>query len=465
MIRFGFLLVLATSCLAALAETPADYAWGWTLHTDGEAAAWRIRLEPEIVELLADDEARDLAVFDADDRPMPLLRLPPERLVERSTTTRELRFETRTHQDLEQTVDAAQLSLLLQRPDGTRLELRAPESDRDPRDSAIVYEALIEGLPPEPGRESGASAHWLITQWTAAQPLDGLLACVLKPIDRPDASSAKLEFQSAFETRPATTTARVQVAASARGWHLSCRANALPDDLALERARIESQRVVDHARRVEIPLPVTHPDPGVLQGQIDAPWLSRQLRVRSMAPNQLSTVRLLFRSGLDPAWRRHAEAELSNLESTRDARRTADESAGLLVFDLQRHARRGMQWRMESTPALVEPVEVALQAQLEEWLFLAQGRPPWRLYVGSRKVPPRDPDLLGVATLARLAPAWKLPLAAPGERFEAAGAAALQAPTPPLPWTRWLLWLILISGSVAVAWLALRLLRNPAGKT
>ena len=102
-----------------------------------------------------------------------------------------------------------------------------------------------------------------------------------------------------------------------------------------------------------------------------------------------------------------------------------------------------------------------LEARVEEWLFLAQGQPPWRLHAGSQQVPPSNPDLLAESTLARLGPTWELPLAVPGERFEAGGAAALQAPPEPVPWTRWLLWLVLIGGSLAVSWLALRLLRNP----
>lgn len=481
MTRFGFstvlaivlTIVLAVVCQAAPAQAPDEYAWGWPLQTRGEAAAWRIRLDPEIVEHLTDAQARDLAVFDADGRRMPLLRIPPGRLLEVSTTTRELRFQARAHRAQAQrpgadiAADDAHLSLLLVRPDGTRLELRAPEGDRAGLGSAIVYEALIEGLPPEgthPG--PGDNGHWLITEWVASQPLEDSLDCVVKSVDQPGVQAAPLEFQTAFDTRPATMTARTRVAPPTRGWHVSCRSGTLPAGLELARARIESRQTIDHASRAEIPLSAAESEPGVLEGEIDHPFVSRRLHVSSPARNQLSSVRLLLRGGPDEDWRRHAEAELANLNPARrsgDAPgRAADrQTAGQVVFDLSRQPLRRFQWRLESTPPLARPVEVVLEARVEEWLFLAQGQPPWRLHAGSRKAPPSNPDLLAESTLARLGPAWDLPLAAPLERFEAGGAGALQAPSEPVPWTRWLLWLVLIAGSLAIAGLALRLLRNP----
>ena len=476
MIRFGLLIALTILSLTAVAEAPDDYAWGWPLETPDDSAAWRIRLEPGIVRQLTEAQARDLAVFDADGRRMPMLRIPPGRLVEVSTAKRELRFETRAHQDRSQRPGAdvaggdAHLSLSLVRPDGTRLELRAPETDRAGRDSLIVYEALIEGPPrAKAGRDPGDNRQWLVTEWTASQPLDDSLDCMLKPVDRPGILGAALEFQTAFDTRPATMTARTRVAPLTRGWHVSCRAVALPPGLELARASIESRRTIDHARRAEIPLPAATPAPGVLEGHIDHPFVSRRLRVSSTARNQLSTLRLLLRRGPDETWRRHAEAELANLDPARSPRRTGDgrgrassgQTAGRAVFDLSRQPLRRLQWRIESTPPLAEPVEVVLEARVEEWLFLAQGQPPWRLHAGSRHASPSNPDLLAESTLARLGPTWGLPLAVPGERFEAGGSAALKTPQQPLPWARWLLWLILIGGSLAVSWLALRLLRNP----
>ena len=475
MIRFGLSIALTMLSLSAVAEAPDDYAWGWPLQTPDDSAAWRIRLEPVIVRQLTDAQARDLAVFDADGRRMPMLRIPPGRLVEVSTAKRELRFETRAHQDRSQQPSMggsgdAHLSLSLLRPDGTRLELRAPKTDRAGRGSAIVYEALIEGPPrAEAGRDPGENGHWLVTEWTAAQPLDDSLDCVLKPVDRPGILGAALEFQTAFDTRPATMTARTRVAPRTRGWHVSCRAGALPPDLELARASIESRRTIDHATKVEIPLPAKNPGPGVMEGRIDHPFVSRRLRVSSQARNQISTLRLLLRGGPDEAWRRHAETELANLDPGHSPRREGDgrgrassgQTTGRAVFDLSRQPLRRLQWRIESAPPLAEPVEVVLEARVEEWLFLAQGQPPWRLHAGSQQVPPSNPDLLAESTLARLGPTWELPLAVPGERFEAGGAAALKTPPEPLPWARWLLWLVLIGGSLAVAWLALRLLRNP----
>ncbi len=476
MIRFGLSIALTVLlCQTAIAEAPDDYAWGWLLQTPDDSAAWRIRLEPGIVRQLTDPQARDLAVFDADDRRMPLLRIPPGRLVEVATTTRELRFESRAHREQSQRPgagagDDTHLSLSLVRPDGTRLELRAPQSERAGRDSAIVYEALIEGPPrAEAGRDPGEDGHWLVTEWAAARPLDDSLDCNLKPVDRPGVHGAVLEFQTAFDTRPATMTARTRVAPRTRGWHVSCRATALPPRLELARASIESRRSINHATEVEIPLAAENPGPGVLEGRIDHPFVPRRLRVSSQARNQLSTVRLLLRPGPDKDWRRHADAELANLDPARSPRRTGDgrgrassgQTTGRAVFDLSRQPLRRLQWRIESAPPLAEPVEVVLEARIEEWLFLAQGQPPWRLHAGSQQAAPSNPDLLAESTLARLGPPWELPLAVPGERFEAGGAAALKTPAEPLPWARWLLWLILIGGCLAVAWLALRLLRNP----
>lgn len=469
MIRFVLLLALTVASPTAMAAAPDDYAWRWPLLTEGDAAAWRIRLEPYIVRRLADPEARDLAVFDANGKSMPLLRIPAARLVETTTSSHELRFEARAHGDAAVSPGAGvsdesdRLTFFLLRPDGTRVELRAPDGEPTGRDSPVVYEALIEGRPGAGSEQSSKPAsHWLVTEWRAEQPVQDSLKCTVTPVAAPQGrdlsgvSGTALVFRTAYPSRPATMTTRSRVATDARGWHVSCRAPALPSGLALVRAALETSRSVDHASQVGIPLEGSHPEPGVMQGRVEHPFASSRLRISSAAPNQLAKVRLLIRDDPEAPWRQYAEAEFSNL------RADAELTAGQAVFDLSGLSWRMFDWRIESTPPLVAPVHAVLEARVEEWLFLAQGQPPWSLHAGSRRAPPSDPDPWTEATLARVAPAWELPRARPGPPSEAGGETALKPPPAPLPWSRWLLWLILIGGSLAVAWLAARLLQSPA---
>jgi hypothetical protein len=57
---------------------------------------------------------------------------------------------------------------------------------------------------------------------------------------------------------------------------------------------------------------------------------------------------------------------------------------------------------------------------------------------------------------------WTPPRATLGARSERTGKAALKPVPPPPPYRAWALWAVLVAAALAIAFLALRLLREPA---
>lgn len=441
------------------AGAPGDYAWSWPLDTEGQASAWRIRLDAGIYPLLADAEARDLAVFDADGRGVPLFRIPPDALIETrrayaplhfEVADRESRRESRRESDMPGE-NESDLVLELERADGTRLRLRAPGDGAREDRLQTVHEALIEAPHPAPGPVE----RRLEIEWVAADPLPAGLACELQDIDDPNGHYTRLDLHETPRTRPVQVVARVPVTPRTRAWYVHCRAAQLPERFELRRARVETRRRIDHGEAFEIDLRPRATGAGWWETRTGAPYAPLHFDVIDPQPNQLVRVRLLFRVPDSGRWRRHAEAELSTLERS---------NPGKVRFDVGRHVPRTTHdWRVEAEPPLAGPVRLVFHARAEEWVFLAQGRPPWRLYAGSRRAAPSDPDELAVATLGRLGPAWKLPLAEPGPRDVSGGEAALQPPPKPVPWQRYLLWAVLVCGAGLVVWLALTSFREDLG--
>ena len=77
--------LIASIATSALANTPADYAARIPIQADNSSAAWQITLSEEVYRWSQDDRLRDVAVFNAEGRPVPLARWQqePEEHIER----------------------------------------------------------------------------------------------------------------------------------------------------------------------------------------------------------------------------------------------------------------------------------------------------------------------------------------------------------------------------------------------
>lgn len=434
---------------AGAEDTPlAEYAAVWQLQTPGDNRAWRVELGPEVYRILAHDDARDLLVVNAQGQPVPMFRLPADRLVEQITDHNQPRFEARIPAPRASESAGTGLELEIERPDGTRFRLQAPNAEPGPERLVPVFEALIEA--PVIGRQ--ATDRWLQLEWVLDEPPRDDLECLLQDADDPQGRYRLLEVTRRFQTLPVRMHTEIRVPENVRAWFVHCRASSAPVGIALDQVRVETREQRDHNRHFGIEPEIESDEAGRWRFSTRAPYTLQQLEVISRQPGQLSVVELRYRDPRDERWVRHAKTELSTFEDT---------NRGRVIFDLGRRVpRTNLDWEVMSDPPLDDSTRILLQARAEEWVFLSRGQGPWRLLAGSRRAEPTDPNKLVASALDRIGPAWLIPRARLGRMDQAGGSAALTRPSRPIDWKRIALWSVLLGGALAVSGLALRALRE-----
>jgi hypothetical protein len=118
--------------------------------------------------------------------------------------------------------------------------------------------------------------------------------------------------------------------------------------------------------------------------------------------------------------------------------------------------------RVDSETPLASPPHVTMGFRPTRLLFLAEGRGPFVLAVGSASARHADyPIEAALASLrTRFGKEWQPPTAKLGEPRISAGADALNPPKPPINWKGGLLWSVLVLAAVVVGGIALSLLRG-----
>ncbi len=124
---------------------------------------------------------------------------------------------------------------------------------------------------------------------------------------------------------------------------------------------------------------------------------------------------------------------------------------------------RSQRWRVSVEPPIGTPI-VEVGYRPDVFLIAHQGPAQLLLVAGSargiRESFPIDPLMNELR--AQFGASWSPPPAMLGARSERAGKIALKPPPPPPPYRAWLLWTVLVLVAAVIAWLALRLLREPA---
>lgn len=124
--------------------------------------------------------------------------------------------------------------------------------------------------------------------------------------------------------------------------------------------------------------------------------------------------------------------------------------------------RRVQHLRLHSeTPLATAPV-VSIGWLPPQYFFMAEGGGPYRLLAGSYASRRGEYPVSEAwdRLRAKYGEAWTPPVATLGPRVDEVGAEALKAPKVPYDWTRPLLWGVLVLGALAVAGMALSLLRQ-----
>lgn len=149
-----------------------------------------------------------------------------------------------------------------------------------------------------------------------------------------------------------------------------------------------------------------------------------------------------------------------------------DESLGTLVLTPDASAEqpldvpvaRRQHLRLHSATPLREAPRLSVGWRADRFVFLPEGKGPYRLLVGSRTERRPDwPVADAIAALRKNGGAdWRPALASVGAGEDLAGRKALDAPAAPFDWTRPLLWIVLVLGAALVIGMAVSLLRKSA---
>ena len=439
-------LTLAGSLWGESDLDPADeFAWSWQLSAEQTERVWRLPLTPAIVESLHRLPGDDLLLTDADNHPVPFSRIPDDRLIETVTERRTLEARAAILDDDDQAA-STDLELVLHH-DGSRLSVRAPRSEaRVDRQGRRVFEALIGA----PADFTGLPRRRLLLELESEQPTR--LDCWLRDADDDGPATRRVGFAESADTRPRRYRAELGMDNLPDAWHLACYGSQAPASLRLVLAELEGSRRIDHRQKLEVqPRVERDEEESALTFTLDGPYRVRSLRLESPEANLVSTIRVYSRSQPEQAWQRRGQLTLSTL----------DESTSALDWS-EAHVVRDRHWRLIADPPLRQLPRVTIATYQEELAFLAQGRPPWRLYTGSRQGALKN---AGTNWLERtgdqLPPAWTWPVITIGERSQAGGPAVLEPAPEPLPWQRYALWLVLATGALVVILLAIQLIRQP----
>lgn len=446
---------LASLAVLASVSAPAadlrDYAYAFTIETPAgiESSAWRVDLDPSVYAWVRDPALRDIAVFNAEGKPVPCTRVaadPGMQAREHTESLPMLALPVGT------TDTGGDLRLLIERDARGRLRrldagdaAKANAGERAWIVDASALEGAIERLTlawDEPA--SGVVArfeisagddleHWhRVGEGSVLSLREGDARLDRNDIPLPDVRAKYLRLRRLDDGEALgglRASARVVEHAAAvplRRW-----IDARPVELAAEERGTAAAR---YAYALPATLPV------------------EQARIELASDNALAALTLSARQGT--AWSELARFTAFRVRSGEDTLRNGDVDLAV--------TRRLDAFRIDARTPLASPPRLAFAFRPDRFVFLAEGPAPYRLAVGSATA--RRPDYPLDAALASLRASrgkdWQPPQATIGAGRASGGDAALQPPPAPTPWRQWLLWAVLALGATLVGAFALSLLRE-----
>ncbi len=451
------LLLVCMAAQAASAATPADYAQVIPIETSGDSAAWQVDLDASVYARSVDSSLRDLAVFNAAGEAVAMKIQP----VEYVDSISEQRFDVAVL-DLPQdprSVAANDLGLIVERDANGRLRRIETQTVTDPQAFPETREWLLDLGDSDRGIDrlkldwnnpgQGVIAHFQLSgskdlqSWT---PLNADATVVDLQQD-----GARIERRSI--SLPATSLRYLRL-------------RRLDAGVALAGLRVEASRT----RRISGMVPMQWVDAETLDhiGELKASPKVHLYALPFPLPASDIRIELANDNGL-------AVIDVSSPLDTRDGPTRWQPRAHLVAYRLVQGGERIdngaitlspgsrlQSLRIDSATALTTPPRLSVGYRPARLVFLAEGRGPFVLAVGSATArhdyTPIDAALASLRT--RYGKDWQPSFAKLGEARASAGEQALLAPAPPRDWKRWLLWLVLIAGAAVVGGIAVSLLRN-----
>ena len=436
--------LLATG--AAAAATPQDYAWQWPIETTGDAAAYVLELDAEVLANVTRSDLRDLAVFNAQGQAVPFAPWPPERKDEArreplawlhvplpapgQPDSLELR--------LERDADGRLLGLDLRADAGTPLpaqqhDLLVDRGEDEPPVLSRLHVQLgpqVDAAPPRPvNLRVRVSASDDLDRWETVG--SGLPLVALKDND--------LHIER-LQLDIAPTRARyLRLAIEGEGhW---------PAIESLQAERLIAAGDGREWKTIELAGTPVEGQPGTFAYASPAPVAVERLDVRLDGNNSVSAVAVNAREPGAEWWQVVAGFTAFRLGTGADEVRHVAPDIGL---------HREREWQVASLPPLAAAPTLQLTYQPDRFVMLAQGNGPYVLVAGSARAT-REDYPVQAALAASSTPPQPATL---GARSESGGAQAL-GPKRGEDWQRWVLWAVLAVGAGLVLVVSLRVLRHP----
>jgi len=437
-------------CGIASADDSPAYVWSYPLQADRSSDIWRVALTEDIVQRLARDDARDLRIVDRNGRPVPFTRLDDRLLLEPVSEEQALRFDGR-HLTSD---NAGSSELVLEFDhDGSSLKVTAPGTDaRSDSADQLRFEALLA----TPETVTGRSQSRLIVEFESQGVVD--LSCWLRDAGDSGPATLRMPLTQVGQSRPRRYQGETLVAGDASAWHLSCYGPAPTETFSLVEVKLVTRHQRDHRPEfiLQPDLSRSDNDDDDFGFTLPGPVRVGEIHLATDEPGTLSRVEVRSQPGQDDAWRSRGSISLSSIASRHD-------SPGSLTID---DAWRDRDWSLQPEPALASAPEIRVTVQADSLVFLSQGEPPWQLQVGGWQASEHDLDSRMIQELIqRIGPAWQWPVAdlEPAERI---GDDDLLSPPRGQPdWSRIALWTILILGTLIVAGMAMKLLKDEPGQS
>ena len=457
-----WLLLACMAAQTASAALPADYAQVIPIVTAGDSAAWQVELAAPVYAGSIDPNLRDLGVFNANGEAVPM-KIQPAEYVDSITEQRSAVAVLALPQD-PRSVEANDLGLIVERDAKGRLRRIETQTVSDPEPFPVTREWLLDIEDAERGIDrlkldwddagQGVIAHFQLTGSNDLQRWDSL---------NTDATVVDLQQDGARIERRIITfpTTRLRY----------LRLRRLDTGVALSGLRTEASRL----NRVAGIAPLQWVDATVIDHVADLKANPRlhlyslpysipvsDVRVDLANDNGLAEVDILSPLDLGSIPTRWTpRAHLIAFRLVQDGEHI-DNGA----ITLSRGSRM-QTLRINSATALATPPHLAVGYRPARLIFLAEGKGPFVLAVGSATAryadTPVDAALASLRT--RYGKDWQPSTATFGVAQASAGEQALQAPPVPRDWKRWLLWAVLIGAALVVGGIALSLLRNGQGST
>ena len=448
----------ATSAVAA--NTPADYAYVFPLATTAQAggtadSAWRFELTPDVYRFVQDANLRDIEVFNAEQRPVPLARITTE-------PTMTAREERSALPVLELPASPASpsssdLRLVIDRDADGRLRRidageggRAAASARDWLVDASAFDHSIESLTlswREPA--SGIVARFAVEAGDDLEHWRSAANGTVLVLEQQGARLERRDIALGGVRTKYLRLRRLDDGAAIAGLAVEAR--------SVERGRSAPPRVWIAASPTPLSTDANEPSRATrFQYSLIAALPIESARIELANDNALAEINLLARStdAATAPWTRLAMLTAFRLRQGDEPLRNGD-------IDVRPDSRL-REFRIESATTIAEAPKLTLAYRPDSFVFLAEGSGPYLLAAGSASA--RRPDYPIEPALASLRASlgkdWQPPLASLGAAQASGGDAVLHAPPAPTPWRRWLLWAILIGGAALSAALSLSRLRG-----